>query len=250
MVTVFPIASWVHPAAVPMQPSSEEVTKLRMAEDRSFAADAGLSPHFMDLPGASNIGWGSFNLSRLTENFARVEAPLIEELNSIAGSKQAGDRPWLFCPAGIGGHVDHVAVRNIVMAHAEDLSRHFRIAYYEDLHYASRFRARILGLARLFNSAGCRSLKRSVFKLDAASIARKCGLIAHYASQIRVRPTDLGEYSPATLPTLGSHEAIWSAEKPPKDFQMATTHFELGIYLSKLIARLSRLVDHKSAGDL
>lgn len=57
-------------------------------------------------------------------------------------------RPWLFCPAGIGDHVDHVAVRTVIAGHLDALGHSYRVAFYEDLHYAADPEKRRLGPER------------------------------------------------------------------------------------------------------
>ena len=237
MVTIFSLANWVERRAIPIRPSPEEVTKLRIAEDRAFAEDAGLDVYFMGLPGASNLGWKSFDLSRLADNRKRVEAPLLAELDRLSQVGENGERPWLFCPAGIGRHVDHVAVRNVVADHRDQLSQHFRIAYYEDLHYSSRHRVRIIGLARLFVCAGD-ALRRWAFVLDRADVEKKRQLISHYASQIKTPTTNLRSYSPAVNFSYVPHEAIWTTEEPPADFREPPQQFDSGAFFGRLSQRL------------
>lgn len=230
MLTIFPVARWVHPAAFTVAPSPEEVTQLRKAEDQTFGHDAGLSVQFMTLPGASNLGYSSFELSRVAENRERVQGPLMETLRQIASAHPKIVRPWLFCPAGIGGHVDHVAVLQTIASHAAELSCQFRIAYYEDLHYASRWRSRVAGLIRLLSVTHGTRLQRFIFEVDADLAIRKRNLIAHYASQIEAPPSDLTDYCPATIPRSRPHEAIWTEELPPDGFAPAAQAFELGVF--------------------
>ncbi len=239
MITICTVSDWVHPQAVPVRPSQEDVTSMRKVEDQAFADDAGLASHFFALPEAPIMGWSPWDLSRAIENQQRVETPLLAELARIAPGKTAAERPWLFCPAGIGGHVDHVAVLFTVLSHAEELSRHFRIAFYEDLHYASRWRARMTGLARFFAETKETRLKRWIFPLDEYAINRKLQLITHYGSQIPEAPSDLSDYAPSTLPGFRPHEAIWTAEQPPDGFRLAPQG-EVEEFLGRKLAKLRR----------
>jgi len=239
MLTIFTVSAWVHPKQFKVRPSSDVITKMRMAEDQAFADDAGLSLHFMALPEAPLMGWRSRDLSRAIENYRRIEAPLLAQLMTVANDRVGADRPWLFCPATIGGHVDHAAVLFTVLANIKKLSTNFRIAFYEDLHYASRWRVRMAGLARFFAETSDIKLKRWIFPMDENGIKRKCALIAHYGSQIAQAPTNLGDYSPSTIPRTSPHEAIWTAEEPPEGFR-AAPQIEVGEYLAKCLARLGR----------
>jgi LmbE family N-acetylglucosaminyl deacetylase len=237
LVTVCSVTSWVHPEAVPARPSPEAVTELRKTEDQNFAVASGLSLHVLALPEAPLMDWKPFDASRTMENRRRLEGPILAELNQIAETEKAGDRPWLFCPVGIGGHIDHLAVRHTIVSHRADLSRRFRIAFYEDLHYASRFQVRMAGLARFFVKTRGMKLKRWVFPLDQASIKAKLGLIGQYKSQMAKPPADLGDYSPATWSRTKPHEAIWTAEEPPEGFR-PVLQSELVECLARLRAKL------------
>ncbi len=239
MITICTVSSWVHPEAVRVRLSQQDVTALRRAEDKAFADDAGLALQDLGLLEAPLLGWSPWDLSRTKDNQRRVEGPLMAALARIAQAQPAGDRPWLFCPAGIGGHIDHLAVRNTLLLHWAQLAQQFRIAFYEDLHYASRFRTRRDGLAGLFSATRGRNLSRWVHLLDDGSITRKCGLIAHYGSQIARAPADLCDYSPSTFPRSAPHEAIWTVEQPPDGFK-AAPWFETGEFLAKRRARSTR----------
>lgn len=237
MLTIFTVSAWVHPKVFKVRPSSDEITKMRMAEDQAFADDARLTLGSMALPEAPLMGWRSRDLTRALENHKRIELPLLAELMKMADHRRGVDRPWLFCPATIGGHVDHAAALFTVLSNIRELSRHFRIAFYEDLHYASRWRVRMAGLTRFFAETQDLKLKRWIFPLDENSIKRKCALIAHYGSQIARAPTDLGDYSPSTIPRSPPHEAIWTAEQPPEGFRIAPP-IEMGESLARLLAKL------------
>ena len=232
VVTVFSITSWVSPEAVPERPSHEAVTALRKAEDQAFAAASGLDLQFMEVVEAPLVGWEPFEPSWINDNQKRIAGPLMAALAHIAQAQPAGDRPWLFCPAGIGGHIDHLALRGTLLLHGAQLAQQFRIAFYEDLHYASRFRTRRDGLADFFAATRGRNLRRFVYPLDDSSITRKRGLIACYGSQIARAPSDLSGYSPSTFPHSAPHEAIWTVEQPPDGFKVAPW-FEAGEFLAK-----------------
>jgi LmbE family N-acetylglucosaminyl deacetylase len=236
LVTVLPRSPWVHPAAVPHRPTVDEVTALRIAEDRTFAAAAGLTPYFLDLPEAAGMGWRPFDRSRLADNVARIGGPLTAHLRQLADAAEPGRRPWLFCPAGIGGHVDHLAVRDVVIAARPELSRVFRIGFYEDLHYASQRKLRAAGLARLFGHLGSTGLTRWVRDIGADAAAFKVASIAGYATQHRRPPTDLAEFSPATFPSSPPHEAVWTTDGAPDGF--AAAPFDAIAALASAVGRI------------
>jgi hypothetical protein len=116
---------------------------------------------------------------------------------------------FLFCPAGIGGHVDHVATMTIVAGALPELLRRYRVLFYEDLHYASDWRDRQVGLLRLFAAVRDRRGTRFVFNLGTDADA-KLGLIRLYRSQFAQLPGDCRRYSPAVDGAADTlHEAVW-----------------------------------------
>ena len=233
LVTVFPINGYVASSPGRSPPSPDAVTAIRKEEDRAFARACGLELHFMNIPSASYRGYRSFDLGCLDENQRLIEGPLTAELLSRADVAGPATRPWLYCPAGIGGHVDHVAIFETVLAHYDELSDRYRIAFYEDLHYASHPGKRANGIARMLRRAKGRKLRRRVFLLDLAHATRKLDTIRLYASQFEVVPENLRSFVPATRPRQGDHEAIWSEEPHPEaiTFQPAVEFAEAAFRL-------------------
>jgi len=82
---------------------------------------------------------------------------------------------------GIGGHVDHVTILRIVMKNYDALQAVYRIGFYEDLHYASNWRARVTGLARFRNLGARLTPKRFMHLIGDAQ--HKLKLINLYKSQ-------------------------------------------------------------------
>lgn len=208
LLTVFPISTYVplRPGATP--PSREWVTKTRIAEDAAFAEACGLDNHLLELQDSSDLGRRAFDVSWLNENLQRIKSPLLDALLS---GKLSSVRPWLFCPTGIGGHVDHVAIRMLVNQNFDQLSQSYRIGCYEDLHYASSAAARSVGINNLLWEMRARNLRRYVFPLGDYE-AKKLALIPFYKSQFLVVPHSIEQYTPAVEPTAPPHEAIWSDE--------------------------------------
>lgn len=213
LLTVFSTNGYTAPK-VGAPPCAPEVgATLRKAEDAAFAAACGLDLRFMDLPSATELGLGSFDLDHAEAGRRRIDARLTAQLLAHADAAEA--RPWLFCPAAIGGHVDHAAVFETVLTHWEALSSRYRIAFYEDLPYAAEPRRRSLGIARMKRRAAGLNLRRGVFPLDRALATRKVDTISLYPSQIEEIPDDLRSFAPATRPRTPDHEAIWSVDPHP-----------------------------------
>lgn len=196
------------PGAAP--PPIDQVTRTRKAEDEAFAAACGLRARFLNLRCATDLGHGSRDLTWADENADRIEPVLIKAVMNAAGHAR-GQRPWLFCPSGIGAHVDHVAIRLVVTRHLDRLGRHFRVAFYEDLHYASHPIVRGKGIAHLLQDLPRRSFQRHVLPLGEGIVA-KLALIGLYASQFLDPPQSIASFTPAAATSLPPHEAIWTEE--------------------------------------
>jgi len=215
LLTVFSTNGYTAPKDGVPPCAPEVAATIRKAEDAAFAAACGLDHRFMDLPSARELGFGSFDLDQVDADRRRIDSKLTTELLAHAGDTDAATRPWLFCPAAIGGHVDHAAVFETILAHWEALSSRYRIAFYEDLPYAADPRRRGLGIARMKRRAAGLGLRRGVFPLDRALATRKVDTISLYPSQIDGVPDDLGAFVPATRPRTPDHEAIWSVAPHP-----------------------------------
>ena len=180
------------------------ISKLRNLEDDRFARAAGLSRINLGESDSPLRGHDPFDAADREREAGHIRDVLMRELAPRAG--QTG-RPRLFCPSGIGGHRDHLLVRDAIIAAYPTLARNFHVAFYEDLPYASNHARRLAGVESLKRAAAFLDLTRFVRKTD----ARKLDLISVYASQFAEPPTDLSEFCPAD----GSgepHEAVWSAE--------------------------------------
>ena len=221
LLTVFPISAYMpnpQAAMYPARPletnrsSADWITDTRMNEDKAFAEACHLETDFLAMPCASVIGHEPFDLTWADRNHQRITSPLLKSLLTAAAGRPTAMRPWLFCPSGIGGHVDHVAIRTVVIQNYKLLSIYYRIGFYEDLHYASDADARAAGIRILQSELHCKPLHRYAFPL-AEHAAEKLSLIGIYSSQFLGTPMSIGQFTPAAdMPNL-PHEAIWSAEQ-------------------------------------
>jgi LmbE family N-acetylglucosaminyl deacetylase len=211
LLTVFPITAYVAVRLGESRPGSDQVTAIRMSEDIAFTTACGLRAEFLKAMGASLLGRRPFDLGFADDNAKRIEAPLIGLLLQLAAERGQGARPWLFCPSGIGGHVDHVAIRLVMAQHYDRLAPLYRLAFYEDLPYASQPRARLTGLAELLRGLHGRNLRRHAWPLaDKAPI--KLSLIRLYESQFLEPPLSLDSFTPAAGSSVAPHEAVWIEE--------------------------------------
>lgn len=175
------------------------VSALRRAEDARFAAACGLRQECLDLPEAVLRGRRPFQTEAAAQDWP-IFAEALQRLPAAAAA-----RPWLFCPSGIGGHVDHVALRRAVVADLQHLSARYRVAFYEDLHYASHRWPRLRALA------GLRRQVPGLRRFHVPGNAQKLALIRLYESQFDVLPLSLARFTPAAW-QAGLHEAIWTSE--------------------------------------
>ncbi len=182
------------------------VSQLRRAEDQAFANACGLAILDLQLPEAPLRGQDPFQAPTREKDLALLETALMPALADLA--PRHGRRPWLFCPAGFGGHVDHGLVRDMVLKQFKVLQTIYRIAFYEDMHYASRRLQRWRGLAAFRSGAKALELRRLRLPMH-DDPARKLRLVQSYASQLTPDLMRIERYSAPCLFPGGLHEAIW-----------------------------------------
>lgn len=184
------------------------VSRLRAAEDRRFAERCRLVRHDLGLTDALLAGKPVWSAEAIEPEARRLGARLGHFLPSLVEPAGTG---VLFVPMAIGGHRDHVVTAQAVLYAYPVLHPHFRILFYEDLHYASDRQARAEGLERFRRLAGFRELRRHVVDMEAAQFRAKLDLVALYASQHR-RPPAPDAYTPAD--DERPHEAYWEFTGP------------------------------------
>lgn len=193
-------------ARAPVLPPAElvaEVSALRLAEDRAFTERLGLQRLDLGLDEPALLGMGIRDPRCLELSREALRGPLLAALAEWTAARPV----TLFCPAGIGGHANHLATRALVIEALPRLSGRARVLFYEDLPYAGHWRQRRAGLADMRRALpGYRLLRRTHTVSDPAA---KLGLIRLYASQHREPPKTLRGFSPRAPWPLISHEAAW-----------------------------------------
>jgi len=184
------------------------VSDMRRAEDLAFARAAGLNRHDLRLMESSAQGHDPFDLAGLEAKVAEVSAPLIAYLLALLPEKSDPATVALYCPMGIGGHRDHLAVLTSVRDALPELSRRCAVWLYEDLHYASNAEARRSGLARAAQLLGGAELVPKVMRLSWMQARTKMRRIGLYASQHAEKPA-MRAFTPASESVRGPHETIW-----------------------------------------
>jgi hypothetical protein len=200
-------------AVVPIPPlpgkdqQVSHITSLRAREDRMFADACSLTRHDLMQDEPSLRGIHPFDLDGLRAESERLDSVLIRHILDLERTP-GRNKPVLFCPMGIGGHRDHVAVLMAVVAVLPGLRRLYDIRFYEDLHYASCAELRLAGLQRFSSLLEGERLDREVVALSPEAFARKMSLVGMYHSQHagRLRAED---FIPASFGCRQPHEAVW-----------------------------------------
>ena len=198
------------------------ITRRRTEEDDAFAAACHLNKIDLGLTDAPLLGRGAKDLGGVQEDCAALKGPLLGRLLAIAASTPRREQLTLFCPVGIGGHVNHVATMMTVVQALPLLRPRYRVVFYEDLHYASNAAARPTGLMRLAKALGATKATRLMLGFAAQADA-KLALVRLYKSQFESPPETCARYSPDTgspMPKL--HEAVWAFTMPATDGLSAT----------------------------
>jgi LmbE family N-acetylglucosaminyl deacetylase len=194
-----------HKASAAEKRDPTYVFRVRDAEDRAFADRCGLQR--MDLGIAEPVLHDRTvrSFSAIDDDIEAIEAPLARALGDIAASWPEGTRGTLFAPMGIGHHVNHRAVAEVVCENREALGNRFELFFYEDIPYAYNPLKRQAGLARAGRALGA-TLERYVLPVEWEA---KKALIGLYRSQFRFAPAWV-KFRPAALTPRGLHEAFWS----------------------------------------
>lgn len=177
----------------------EAVSAVRAAEDDVFARRCGLEVVRLGLEEPSLRGRKPRDAAGVTDDIAQLRGPLVDWLDAHADGASA-----IFCPAAIGGHVNHLATRIVAWEWAVARGRETSLRFYEDLPYARRPHLRRRGLVDLRAATAGWVLRREAWRAGAT----KLELIGLYPTQLDRTPT-MRRYSPFAFWPLGWHEAVW-----------------------------------------
>ena len=177
----------------------DAVSALRAAEDRVFASRFGLDQVALGLEEPSLRGRGSRDASGVDEDAGLLRAPLTALLDQWVDGETV-----VFCPAGIGGHVNHLATRLVAWEWAVARGREQQVRFYEDLPYASRPHLRRRGLQGLRAATAGWRLERRAWRAG----PEKLELVGLYPTQLDPEWT-ARRFSPFAFWPLGRHEAVW-----------------------------------------
>ena len=169
-VTVFGRCGWARPG---FDLAGRSITAVRHAEELRFFAAAGVVGRILALPDAALRGYSDVSEVRSDPQRAGTTAAVMAELAQVAREAL----PLVtFAPAAIGGHVDHVAVRDAAIRLRSLCGT---LVFYEDLPYAARPPA-VSRLESLRDVLGGTYSARPV----RISLTRKRRFLALYPSQL------------------------------------------------------------------
>jgi LmbE family N-acetylglucosaminyl deacetylase len=191
------------------KPDENHVRAVRDAEDRAFAEHSGLVRHDLQCHEPGIVGRTPFDLTHLDDDIAQASAPLLQKLVEIAAS---GERSFLFCPLGVGRHVNHRATIEIVLNNLDRIRETYEVLFYEEQPYAAHLVERLVALRRLRRRLPGASLVRNAYVPDWPG---KRALIGLYPSQFP-EPVRANRLRPFAMRPLRPHEAFWSMDVPGK----------------------------------
>jgi hypothetical protein len=191
--------------------SIESLTERRWREEQRFAAACGMTQANFGLSEAPLRGRQAMDHSKVGEELAALSPVILPALLALEDEQPAADRPWLFAPMGLGGHLDHVLLLQLISGNRALLAQRFRLAFYEDLPYGSWYDERVLGLIRFRALFGSLAWRRMSFPLGDAMQA-KWDLLNFYESQ-HAAPPVMSDFSPHCQPPQPPHEAVWISER-------------------------------------
>ena len=192
------------------------VSEIRRGEDRRFAEAANLNRHDLGLSEPALVGHRPFDLTGLRQEVELLQHRLIPRLEAMLPTDSVPDAATIYCPLGIGGHRNHLAVLLAVQDNFAALSRRCDVRFYEDLHYASDAAVRDRGIARARKILAGIDLVPQIMTLDAEAAVRKMDAIRFYASQ-HASPPLRRHYTPASFPADAMHEIVYSCDAPHLD---------------------------------
>lgn len=197
-----------------------EVSAIRHAEDRGFITMCNLHEIDLQWSEAPLRGYRPFDGDDLDTEIDSFAPQLHRALGALNQSSFL-PKAWLFCPMGIGGHRDHLIVRNALLRDLGELERRFSVAFYEELPYASDPGRRESGIGDFFRAlaaTGKSGLRRQTLRLGRRADL-KLRMVCLYASQFEASPTTLAQYIPAVA-GAEPHEAVWARGRLSRDARL------------------------------
>lgn len=189
LLTVFGRSSW----ALTARGDADAVTSIRRDEDLTYSALYGMRSYTLELPDASLRGYSSeTELLEVNDSamfIGHADSTICQALSIL-------DADVVFCPGGIGNHVDHV----ICMRSVERWVRRSRCEclYYQDLPYAASIGNRYMAPRSAFQVYRMDILISDALELKLSSLSAYPSQIDHeLVDQIRAHAIALAHRSSA-----------------------------------------------------
>ncbi len=213
IVSIFTTSNYLaNKPDVSAKDNTSKVTSVRKSEDEAFANHISANHISLNLLDAPLRGLKIF--SKPTENeIEYVQESLRRTLEELLSNYDRG--VTIFAPAGIGGHVDHITTRDFILKNMGELNDRCEIAFYEDLHYASRLDERLVGIEDLKRKMPKSfELIRYRFPIE-DKIDLKLDLMNIYKSQIPSYGIHIENFVPAEEQESEpwAHEAFWITKR-------------------------------------
>jgi glycosyltransferase involved in cell wall biosynthesis len=175
------------------------ISEIRRAENEAFAQRVGLLTRYGELAEALVRGRDAFDAAKATEDTRLLHTKVMVAIEKLKTPEPLNEKPWLFCPIGIGNHLDHLIILRVVVDNLASLKSTYRIAFYEDHPYATDRENYIIGIERLRTLLAPLEPKRRVHPISDV-IDDKLRFARLYDSQFVNPPTSLASI----------HEAVWT----------------------------------------
>jgi LmbE family N-acetylglucosaminyl deacetylase len=208
ILTVFGRSNWTRDGG--FERGWRRVTEVRRAEEAAHARAIGARLLYPEMLDASVRCRGAFE--RIFTRAGSVTAP--RRLGGVLRDALRRCRPDLvLAPAGIGGHVDHLALRDAArVAAAAGGRRRLAVAFYEDVPYAARRSE--TALRRWFLALDPR-LEPVWMPLAEEQLAAKLARLRIYASQLGPPELRQAERHARRWRQSGPGERLWAAAPLP-----------------------------------
>ena len=185
-----------------------KITAIRDQEDIEFFKLFDGSRENLGLKEATLRGSNPFDLKYLNEVIGELSKVLVPRLNQISAKESSVID--LYCPMGIGGHIDHLATLLCIRNSLIDLSKSFNFYIYEDLPYASNPTMRQKGLSNFSaNFHDSIQFLNRVNLLNDSEKFLKSKFISIYRSQHESEPS-FDRFSIAHNGHNARFESVWS----------------------------------------
>lgn len=205
LINVFTQGAYLADRRAAARLNQKDIFQIRDSEDCAFAERCGFKRYDLGCEEPVLIGRRIHDLRMLDQDLGSTTRPIVKTLSTIAAAFRDGEEGLLLSPMGLGGHVNHRAVAEVVLRNWWVIRRRYQVLFYEDLPYGSHLHHRLGGLCRLWRRSGPAHPVRHVFR---HSWPEKEALLRLYPTQMRGAP-QRERFRPSAAWPFAPHEAFW-----------------------------------------